>query len=43
MKLHQLVLALGLASALSVGMVAGAAAQTTMKYSLSTSPNSHQG
>ena len=36
MKLHQLVLGLGLASALSVGLVAGAAAQTTMKISIST-------
>ena len=43
MKLHQLVLGLGLASALSVGLVAGAAAQTTMKISISTSQNSHQG
>ena len=43
MKLHQLVLGLGLASALSVGLVAGAAAQTTRKISISTSQNSHQG
>ena len=43
MKLHQLVLGLGLASAQSVGLVAGAHAQTTMKISISTSQNSHQG
>ena len=43
MKLHQLVLGLGLASALSVGLVAGAAAQTTMRISISVAQNSHQG
>lgn len=39
MKLHQLALGFGLA----FGLVAGAAAQTTMKISISTSQNSHQG
>ena len=43
MKLHQLVLGMGLATVLSVGLVAGAAAQTTMKISISTSQSSHQG
>lgn len=39
MKLHQLVLGLGMA----FGLVAGASAQTTMKISISTSQTSHQG
>ncbi len=39
MKLHQLALGLGLA----FGLVAGAAAQTTMRISISTAQNSHQG
>ena len=39
MKLHQLALGLGLA----FGLVAGAAAQTTMKISISVAQNSHQG
>lgn len=39
MKLHQLVLGLGLA----VGLVAGAQAQTTMRINISVAQNSHQG
>ena len=39
MKFHQLVLGMGLA----FGLLAGAAAQTTMKISISTSQSSHQG
>ena len=39
MQLHQLVLGLGLA----FGLVAGASAQTTMRISISTAQNSHQG
>ena len=43
MKLHQLALGFGLASVMSVGLVAGAAAQTTMRISISVAQNSHQG
>ena len=39
MKLSQLVLGM----ALALGLVAGAAAQTAMKISISTAQNSHQG
>ncbi len=39
MKLHQLVLGLGLA----LGLVAGASAQTTMRINISVAQNSHQG
>lgn len=39
MKLHQLVLGLGMA----LGLVAGASAQTTMRINISVAQNSHQG
>ena len=43
MKLSKLLISMGLACSLAFGFVASAAAQTTMKISISTSKNSHQG
>ena len=43
MKFSKLLISMGLASGLAFGFVAPSAAQTTMKISISTSKNSHQG
>lgn len=43
MKLSKLLIGMSLGCGLVFGFVASAAAQTTMKISISTSKNSHQG